>query len=115
MSYVDGFVLAVPIAKKEAYQELAATTAALFKELGALRVVECWSDDVPVGTVTDFRKAVKAEEGEAVVFSWIEYPSKEARDRAVSVMMSDARFKAMVMPFDGKRMIMGGFAPIVDV
>ncbi|WP_435947393.1 DUF1428 domain-containing protein [Dryocola sp. BD586] len=116
MHYVDGFVVAVPAANKEAYKQLAAKTAPLFKEFGALRIVECWADDVPDGRLTDFRMAVKAEEDEEVVFSWIEYPSKEARDEANRKMMADPRMKAFgdTMPFDGKRMIYGGFIPLLD-
>lgn len=115
MKYIDGFVVAVPAANKEAYRELAAA-APLFKEFGASRVVECWGDDVPDGKLTDFRGAVKAEEGEVVVFSWIEYPSKEVRDAAIVKMTTDPRMENMgAMPFDGKRMIFGGFAPILDV
>lgn len=116
MKYVDGFVVAVPADKKEAYIALAAKAAPLFKEFGATRVVECWADDVPDGKLTDFRMAVKAEDNEEVVFSWIEYPSKEVRDAANAKMMADPRMKEMgeSMPFDGKRMIYGGFAPILD-
>ena len=116
MKYVDGFVLAVPAGSKEAYRELAAKAAPLYKEFGALRIVECWADDVPDGKLTDFRMAVKAEEGEEVVFSWIEYPSKEVRDAANQKMMNDPRMKEMgdSMPFDGKRMIYGGFSPLLD-
>ncbi|EKA5319514.1 DUF1428 family protein [Escherichia coli] len=116
MKYVDGFVVAVPADKKDAYREMAAKAAPLFKEFGALRIVECWASDVPVGKVTDFRMAVKAEENEEVVFSWIEYPSKEVRDAANQKMMSDPRMKEFgeSMPFDGKRMIYGGFESIID-
>jgi len=116
MNYVDGFVMAVPAAKKEEFRKHAAEAAPVFREFGATRVVECWGDDVPDGTVTDFRGAVKAEEGEIVVFSWIEYPSREVRDAAMAKVMSDPRMKAIgeKMPFDGKRVIFGGFAPIVD-
>lgn len=116
MKYVDGFVVAVPADKKEAYLALAAKAAPLFKEFGATRVVECWTDDVPDGKLTDFRMAVKAEDNEEVVFSWIEYPSKEVRDAANAKMMADPRMKEMgeSMPFDGKRMIYGGFSPILD-
>ena len=116
MKYVDGFVVAVPADKKDAYREMAAKAAPLFKEFGALRIVECWTSDVPDGKVTDFRMAVKAEENEEVVFSWIEYPSKEVRDAANQKMISDPRMKEFgeSMPFDGKRMIYGGFESIID-
>ena len=116
MKYVDGFVVAVPADKKDAYREMAAKAAPLFKEFGALRIVVCWARDVQDGKVTDFRMAVKAEENEEVVFSWIEYPSKEVRDAANQKMMSDPRMKEFgeSMPFDGKRMIYGGFESIID-
>lgn len=116
MKYVDGFVVAVPADKKDAYREMAAKAAPLFKEFGALRIVECWASDVPDGKVTDFCMVVKAEENEEVVFSWIEYPSKEVRDAANQKMMSDPRMKEFgeSMPFDGKRMIYGGFESIID-
>ena len=116
MKYVDGFVVAVPAENKEAYRAMAAKALPLFKEFGALRVVECCADDVPDGKLTDFRLAVKAEDNEEVVFSWIEYPSKEVRDAANQKMMSDPRMKEFgeSMPFDGKRMIYGGFAPIME-
>ena len=116
MKYVDGFVVAVPADKKEAYRQLAAKAAPLFKEFGATRIVECWADDVPGGKLTDFRMAVKAEDHEEVVFSWIEYPSKEIRDAANQKMMADPRMQALgdEMPFDGKRMIYGGFIPVLD-
>lgn len=116
MTYVDGFVIAVPAANKDAYRKHAAEAAPLFKQFGATRVVEAWGDDVPYGKVTDFKGAVKAKEDEVVVFGWMEYPSKEARDAANEKMMSDPRMKEIgaSMPFDGQRMIYGGFAPIVD-
>ncbi|EFE94809.1 DUF1428 domain-containing protein [Serratia odorifera] len=116
MNYVDGFVVAVPAANQEAYRQMAAEAAPLFKEFGALRVVECWGDDVPEGEVTDFRGAVKATADEVVVFSWIEYPSKEVRDAANQKMMSDPRMQAFAdrMPFDGQRMIFGGFTTLLD-
>jgi uncharacterized protein YbaA (DUF1428 family) len=117
MTYVDGFVCAVPLASKDIYRRHAAEAAPLFKEFGATRIVECWGDDVPEGKITDFRRAVQAGDGEVVVFAWIEYPSKEIRDAANQKIMSDPRMKAMgeQMPFDGKRMIYGGFMPILDV
>lgn len=114
MTYIDGFVAAVPAANKEIYRRHAAEAAVVFKELGATRIVECWGDDVPSGKVTDFRGAVKAKDDEIVVFSWVEYPSKEVRDAANKKMQSDPRMAGMEMPFDGKRMIYGGFAPILD-
>jgi uncharacterized protein YbaA (DUF1428 family) len=117
MTYVDGFVLAVPADKKEDYRKHAAEAAPLFKEFGATRMVECWGDDVPDGKLTDFRRSVQAKDNEVVVFSWIEYPSKEVRDAAQQKIMTDPRMEAMgqQMPFDGKRMIFGGFMPILDV
>jgi uncharacterized protein YbaA (DUF1428 family) len=116
MTYVEGFVVAVPAANKEDYRAHAAGAEPLFKEFGARRLVETWGDDVPDGKVTDFRGAVKAEEGEEIVFSWLEYPSKEARDAAHAKMMADPRMEEMgaSMPFDGKRMIFGGFETMVE-
>jgi uncharacterized protein YbaA (DUF1428 family) len=116
MTYVEGFVLAVPTAKKEEYLKHASDAEPIFKEFGVQRMVECWGDDVPDGKVTDFKGAVQAKEDETVAFSWFEYPSKDARDAANARMMSDPRMEQMgaSMPFDGKRMIMGGFAPILD-
>lgn len=116
MSYVEGFVVAVPAEKKEEYRRHAAEAVPIFKDFGVTRHVEAWGDDVPVGKVTDFRGAVQAKEGEEIVFSWFEYPSKEVRDSANEKMMSDPRMKEMgaSMPFDGQRMIVSGFAPIVE-
>lgn len=117
MTYVDGFVIAVPTKNKEAYRKMAATAAEVFKEYGALHIVEAWGDDVPDGKVTDFRMAVKAEAEETVVFSWIAWPDKATRDAGQKKMMEDPRMKQdfETMPFDGKRMIYGGFVPILDV
>jgi uncharacterized protein YbaA (DUF1428 family) len=114
MSYIDGFVIAVPAANKDAYRELAATVAPVFKEHGALRLVECWGDDVPDGKITDFRRAVQAEAGENVVFSWIVWPSKAVRDGAHKKVMEDPRMPKGAAPFDGKRMIFGGFEVLLD-
>jgi uncharacterized protein YbaA (DUF1428 family) len=109
MSYIDGFVVPVPADKKEAYRALAAKMAPMFKEFGATRIVECWGDDVPDGKVTDFKRAVKTEGDEVVVFSWIEWPSKTVRDAGNEKMRKDPRMTPQDMPFDGKRMIYGGF------
>ncbi len=116
MPYIDGFVIPVPTGKKEAYRAMAARAATIFMDHGATRIVECWGDDVPDGKVTDFKRAVNAEEGETVVFSWIVWPSKEARDEGGKKVMEDPRMKMDMadMPFDGKRMIYGGFMPIFD-
>ena len=116
MTYVEGFVAAVPAANKEAYRKHAAEAAPLFKEFGATRVVEAWGDDVPDGKVTDYKGAVQAQGDEKVVYSWIEWPSKEARDAGMKKAMEDPRMQPdmSTMPFDGKRMVFGGFAPIVD-
>ena len=115
MSYVDGFVIPVPAGKKEAYRELAALAAPVFKEHGALRVVECWQDDVPDGKVTDFKRAVQAEEGESIVFSWIVWPSREVRDEGNRKVMADPRLEMQGdMPFNTQRMIYGGFTTLLD-
>lgn len=115
MAYVDGFVIPVPTGKKDAYRELAARAAPIFKEHGALRIVECWGNDVPDGKITDFKRAVKAEAGETVVFSWIVWPSKDARDAGNKKVMSDPRLShGADMPFDGKRLIYGGFELLLD-
>jgi uncharacterized protein YbaA (DUF1428 family) len=116
MTYLEGFIVPVPDANRNAYRNHAAEAAPIFKEFGVRRLVEAWGDDVPEGKITDFRMAVNAQSGEAVVFSWFEYPSKEARDAANQKFMTDARMKEIgeSMPFDGKRMIMGGFEAFVD-
>ncbi len=113
--YVDGYLVPVPAGNKEAYREAAAKAAVLFKEFGATRVVEAWGDDVPDGKVTDFKGAVKATPDEKIVYSWVEWPSKAVRDDGWKKMMADERMKGHTMPFDGKRMVYGGFAPILDV
>jgi uncharacterized protein YbaA (DUF1428 family) len=117
MSYVDGFVLAVPAANKDSFKAMAEDAGRVFLDHGATRVMECWGDDVPDGKLTDFKGAVKAEDGEVVVFAWIEWPSKDARDAGQRKVMEDPRSTGMgaTMPFDGKRMIFGGFAPIVSL
>ena len=125
MSFIDGFVIAVPTANKQSFVEHAKTAGGVFTDLGALRVVECWGADVPDGDVTDFRKAVKAQDDESIVFSWIEWPDKETRDAAYATMREwmnnpetvDPRMdpEKNPMPFDGKRLISGGFAPVVEL
>ena len=114
MSYIDGFVIPVPSGNRDKYRELAEKFHAKMKAYGALRQVECWGDDVPDGKVTDFKRAVAAKPDETVVFSWIEWPSKQVRDAANKKMMEDPEMGSMQMPFDGKRMIYGGFAPLFD-
>ncbi|MCH8617078.1 DUF1428 domain-containing protein [Sphingomonas sp. SM33] len=113
--YTDGFVVPVPEGKREAYRELAAKMAKVFREHGANRVVEAIADDVPHGEVTDFYRAVKAEDGETVVFSFIEWPDKQSRDEAWAKIMQDDTMKPEdPMPFSGQRMFWGGFEPILD-
>jgi uncharacterized protein YbaA (DUF1428 family) len=114
MSYVVGFLVAVPTEKKAAYTKLALEAAAIFKEYGALNVVECWGDDVPEGKLTSFPMAVKLEANETVVFSWVVWPDRDTRDSGMKKFMDDPRMQASDMPFDGKRMIYGGFEVIVD-
>ena len=110
MAYIDGMVTAVPKANKQAYLEHAARAAEMLKSWGATRVVENWGNDVPKGEVNDFYGAVQAKDDEVVVFSWIEYPDKATRDAAMQKMMSPEAMKQFgEMPFDGKRMIFGGF------
>lgn len=121
MSYIDGFVIAVPTANKQQFIEHANVFDKLFIDLGALRILECWGDDVPDGKLTDFRRAVQATADETVVFSWVEWPDKSTRDAAMGRMeqlsKQDDRYnmEKNPMPFDGKRMIYGGFAPVVKV
>lgn len=116
MSYVDGFVAAVPNANKEAFRRHAADAAVVFKEFGALQVMECWGDDVPDGKHTSFPMAVKCGDDETVIFSWILWPSRQVRDEAMEKVMKDPRLQPETnpMPFDGRRMIFGGFEPIVE-
>ena len=95
MTYVEGFVLAVPTANKDAYRKHAAGAAPLFRDFGVARMVETWGDDVPDGKVNDFKSAVQAKPDEAVVFSWFEYPDRATRDAATTKMMSDPRMAAM--------------------
>jgi uncharacterized protein YbaA (DUF1428 family) len=115
-AYVDGFVAPVMPEKREAYLAMARKAAAKFEECGASRIVEAWGDDVKDGKVTDYRRAVQAQEGENVVFSWIEWPDKAARDSAWPRIMADPDMQPDHdnMPFDARRMFWGGFEIILD-
>ncbi|MFY7835072.1 MAG: DUF1428 domain-containing protein [Novosphingobium sp.] len=117
MSYIDGFVLAVPTANRDKYEEVARKFDAMMVEHGALRVVEAWGDDVAHGKRTDFYRATEATEDETVVFSWAEWPDKATRDAAHATMqklMSESK-EPVEMPFDGARMIMGGFSTMLSL
>ena len=117
MSYIDGFVIAVPTANKQKFIQHANDGDSVFVEHGATRILECWGDDVQDGKQTDFRRAVNAKEDETVVFSWIEWPDKATRDAGMEKAMQDPRLspQSNPMPFDGLRMIFGGFAPVVEL
>lgn len=116
MAYIDGFVAAVPTVNREKYAQHAREAATVFKEHGAIKLVECWGDDVPEGEITSFPMAVKCKSEETVVFSWIWWPSKEARNRGMELVMNDERIHPdnNPMPFDGMRLIYGGFEVLVD-
>jgi len=116
MSYVDGFVCAVPTANREKYREHAEAAAPVFKEHGALKLVECWGDDVPAGKLTSFPMAVKCKPDETVVFSWIVWPSRQVRDAGMKKVMADPRLQPDTnpMPFDAAWLIYGGFEMIVN-
>jgi uncharacterized protein YbaA (DUF1428 family) len=119
MSYIDGFVVPVKTSRKQEYAEGAAKMSKRYLEWGATAVFECWGDDVPDGKVTDFKRAVAAEPDETVVFSYVVWPSKEAREAGNKKMMEDPEIKKEMEtpdpPFSMKRMIYGGFAPIVEI
>ena len=120
MPYIDGFVAAVPTANKQKFIDHANHGDPVFIEQGATRVVECWGDDVPDGKVTDFRKAVQAKGDETPAFSWVEWPDKATRDAGMQKMMEDPRMDPSnkdnpPMPFDGQRMVFGGFTPVVEL
>lgn len=115
MTYVDGFVVAVPTANKEAYRKMAEEVAVIFKEYGALSIVEGWGDDVPVGKVNSMRSAVMLKDDETVVFAWIIWPDKATRDEGMQKSSTDPRSPgSRNLPFDGSRMIFGGFEMIVN-
>ncbi|MEO1038212.1 MAG: DUF1428 domain-containing protein [Pseudomonadota bacterium] len=117
MSYVEGFVLPVPNSARDAYIEHARYSGEIFKEYGMVSMVECWGDDVPEGKLTSFPLAVKLQADETVVFSWVVWPDKATRDAGWEKIMADPRMndESMAMPFDGKRMIFGGFVPVVEM
>lgn len=121
MSYIDGFIIAVPKANQQKFIDHATTGDSVFIEWGAIRVLECWEDDVPDGKLTDFRRAVQATADEAVIFSWVEWPDKPTRNAAMARMMDSTEQDSRLdpaknpMPFDGKRMIYGGFSPVVEL
>ena len=121
MVYIDGFLIPVPAANKDKFIAHAKKGDSVFIDFGATRVIECWGDDVPDGETTDFRKAVKAQDNETVVFSWIEWPDKKTRDAGMAKMMANdfdnerMDMEKNPMPFDGKRMIFGGFAPVIEL
>jgi uncharacterized protein YbaA (DUF1428 family) len=117
MAYVDGFVIAVPKARLDDYKAMAARCMPVWKEYGAIDYVECIGEDVPYGEVTSFPRAVQAKDDEVVIFSWIVYPSKEVREAGNKQAIEDPRLKDMMtnMPFDGKRMIYGGFTPFLGL
>lgn len=118
MSYVDGFVLAVPKKNLAAYRSLSRKAGKIWREYGALSYVECAGDDIPPGKLTSFPQAVKLKKDEVVVFSWIVYKSRTQRDRINKQVMADPRLASMdpkALPFDGKRMIFGGFNSIVQL
>jgi uncharacterized protein YbaA (DUF1428 family) len=116
MTYVDGFVFAVPTANRDRFREHAERTADVIRECGALSVVECWGDDVPDGQTTSFPMAVHRGPDETVVFSWITWPDKATRNAGMAKAMQDPRMNPQVhpMPFDGKRAIFGGFEVILQ-
>lgn len=117
MSYVDGFVLAVPKSRIEEYKGFARTAGEVWKEYGALAYVECVGEDVPYGELTSFPRAVQATDDEVVVFSWIVYESRAKRDEINAKVMADTRLQCPPddMPFDGKRMIFGGFQTMMEL
>lgn len=114
MSFLDITVIPVPAGNKAAYLEHSRKTTVFFKEAGATSITECWGEDVPEGKVTDFRKAVDLKDGEVVCVGWITWPDKAVRDAAWETLMTDERMMGMEMPFDGKRMIFGGFDVIAE-
>lgn len=114
MTYVSGFLAPVENSRKDEYIQSAKDAWPLFKEYGAIQHMEAWGDNVPEGKQTDFRRAVDLKEGESVVFSWILWPDKATSDKCEASMEADERWRQMKMPFDGKRMVYGGFQPVFE-
>jgi uncharacterized protein YbaA (DUF1428 family) len=114
MNYIDMFVAAVPTANRSAYLEHVQATTIIFKDHGALKVTECWGDDIPDGKLTSLPMAVKCTKDEVVVFSTVAWSSRQARDEGMKAFMADPRLESVSMPFDGKRMIFGGFQTISE-
>jgi len=114
MTYISGILTPVPDENKEAYVEHVRTAWPLFKEYGALHIMEAWGDDVPDGQHTDFKRAVDLQDGETVCFSWIVWADKESHDRCGASMQTDPRWQKLSMPFDGKRMVWGSFLPVFE-
>lgn len=114
MSYVTGFLLAVPEANKEAYVRASEEGWAIFSKHGCLGHMEAWGDNIPDGETTSFPMAVKLQPGEVVVFSWLIWPDRATADACFAVMQDDPDMKGMDMPFDGKRMMWGGFSPVFE-
>jgi uncharacterized protein YbaA (DUF1428 family) len=119
MPYVDGFIVPVPTKNLEDYRRMAQKAGKIWREHGALEYRECVADDVKPGKWTSFPRSVKLKQGETVVFSWITYKSRAHRDRVNAKVMKDARLAQMMnpkaMPFDGKRMIFGGFKVLLEI
>ncbi|KQZ87114.1 RNA signal recognition particle [Mesorhizobium sp. Root157] len=117
MSYVDGFVLAVPKANLDAYKDMARKAGDVWMGYGALAYVECTGDDVPYGELTSFPRSVQAKDDEIVVFAWVVYKSRKDRDEILAKVMADPRMQPdmQTMPFDGKRMIYGGFESFIEL
>lgn len=115
MAYVDGFLIPVSNARKEEYRAHEEKWWPWFRDKGATGLVVCWGDEVPEGQQTDFRRAVDLQPDETVVFAWMTWPDKTIRDKAFAAMMEDGSMDMAEMPFDGKRMVYGGFAPILEV
>ncbi|RVV98002.1 DUF1428 domain-containing protein [Mesobaculum littorinae] len=115
MSYFENFIAAVQIANRELYRDHAMQASEIFLRHGALRVIECWADDIAHGEVTDFYRAVQAKEDETVVVSWIEWPDRDTRNAGMKKVFEDMPDEMMEMPFDGRRIVHGGFETLVDV